>query len=506
MRTSIEPGLSACAVLTPAQMGEADRLAAADHADGTFALMREAAFAVMDVVLARHAAASRIAILCGPGNNGGDGFMLAALLEARGVQPTVYAIGVAAAGSDAHRALAEWGGTARNFAAFDPAAHDLVVDAVFGAGLARNLDPALQNAIARTNGRGIPVVSVDLPTGIDGLTGQVRGAAFDATETITFFRKKPGHVLQPGRAYCGELIVAEIGIPAHVLGAIRPDVFENGPDLWLTHRPKAEAATHKFAKGAVAVVSGAALQTGAARLAGRAAARAGAGAVTFLSEAAAASVIAHHETAAMIALCESAADLSAFLGSGKTAALVIGPAAGVNERTAHLLHEATRPQYGAQGGRGLKGLVVDADALTMIAQKPGDMLAWIAQSGVPTVLTPHEGEFARLFPDLTDGSKLERTRSAAKRSGAVVLLKGPDTVIAAPDGRAAINTNGTVALATAGSGDVLAGIIAALLAQGMPAWEAACAGAWLHGEAGRVAGEGAGAEAIVAAVSLPPRL
>ncbi|MCU0830474.1 MAG: NAD(P)H-hydrate dehydratase [Rhizobiaceae bacterium] len=489
MRDAALPGIAA--------MRKADRLAGLIHADGTFALMQRAAYGLMDHVLERHADAARIAILCGPGNNGGDGLLLALRLAERGVDVAVFGHERWQAGTDAARARSLWRGPVRPLASFAPDGFGLIVDALFGAGLTRAPAGDAARIIEASNASGLPIVSVDVPSGLNGDTGLAGGAVIHARSTVTFFRKKPGHVLEPGRTLCGELIVIDIGIPAGVLSDLGIDTFENLPALWQAVLPRHAVTTHKYARGAVGVVSGGSLNTGAARLAALAAERAGAGAVTLLGSRDALPVLAAQLTSAMVQPCETSTDLSEFLSQGKTGALVVGPAAGVNARTAQLLDCAL--EAGAPGGR-LRGLVLDADALTVIARDKQRFFAKLQSSPMACVLTPHEGEFARLFPDMRAGSKLDRARAAAALSGATVLLKGPDTVIAAPDGRAAINTNGTQALATAGSGDVLAGVIAALLAQGMPQWEAACAGAWLHAEAGRLAGEGAGAERIAKAV------
>jgi hydroxyethylthiazole kinase-like uncharacterized protein yjeF len=482
------------ALLSAVEMGAVDAAAGLAFSEGTFDLMLNAAHAVMDVVLARFGSAARIAILCGPGNNGGDGYALAALLHARGLRPDVFNLGDPRRGSDAERARGMWRGAVEPLGAFQPRSHDLVVDALFGAGLARALEGEAERAAFATRDAGIPVLSVDLPSGLNGDTGETQGVGFRADVTVTFFRKKPGHLLFPGRGICGELIVSDIGIRPRATVGMVWKTFENGPCLWRHASPNPSWQTHKYARGAVGVVSGDATHTGAARLAALAAERAGAGAVTLLGPHDAMPVLAGHLTSAMISRCDDGADLRAFLASGKTSALVLGPAGGVGARLWDLFEAST--EYGGAAASRLQGLVLDADMLTVMAENPQPAFARLAACPVPAVLTPHDGEFARLFGSLRGLPKLERARRAAEMSGAVVLLKGADTVVAAPDGRAAINTNGTPALATAGSGDVLAGVIAAHLAQGMPAWEAACAGAWLHGEAGRIAGEGAGAVGI----------
>ena len=317
------------------------------------------------------------------------------------------------------------------------------------------------------------------------------GVAPHADVTVTFFRLKPGHLLYPGREYCGDTIVADIGIREDVLERIDPHCFENMPALWRSALPVPAVDTHKYKRGHACVFSGGASATGAARLAAMAAARVGAGAVTVLSPAAAMLVNASHLTAIMLAKVDDVADLDAFVERRKPNAFVLGPGFGVGERTRELALAVLE-----KGD--CDGLVLDADGITSFRDAPASLFI-AAGSGhaPPLVLTPHEGEFARLFPGLAGDaalSKLDKARRAAARAHAVVVYKGPDTVIAAPDGCAAINCNGTPFLATAGSGDVLAGMTAGLLAQGMPAFEAACAAVWMHGEAGSRFGVGLIAE------------
>jgi hydroxyethylthiazole kinase-like uncharacterized protein yjeF len=330
-----------------------------------------------------------------------------------------------------------------------------------------------------------PVVAIDVPSGLPADTGRPLGPVVEAAATATFFRLKPGHLLYPGRALCGRVTLADIGIPASVLEAIRPTAFENGPALWNTrYRPPAPDA-HKYRRGHAVVYSGGMARTGAARLAAGAALRVGAGLVTLATPAAALAVNAAHLTAVMLRRCEGPEELSAFLADGRVAALAIGPALGTGAAERALLDAALAAPL---------ALVLDADAITLGAADPAALFAAISARAAPVILTPHEGEFARLFPDLTDLPKPERARAASARSGATVVLKGPDTTVAAPDGRLAINANAPPWLATAGSGDVLAGFAAGLLAQRLPGFEAAAAAVWLHGAAAAEVGPGLIAE------------
>lgn len=482
-------------ILTPREMAEADRLTIEGGRFSGYRLMLNAGDAIARHVLAHHGGAAEVHILCGPGNNGGDGYVVARLLARRGVPVHLWALAEPSIGTDAARAradcLADCPLDPRPLQAFQPPRSGLIIDALFGAGLNRPLSGAAAQAIARANGAACTRIAVDVPSGLDGLTGQPLGAVFAAHATISFFRKKPGHLLYPGRQLCGQLIIADIGIGAETLAAMGPNCFENAPPLWVAQLPRPQAETHKYRRGHVGVLSGGAWSTGAARLAAMAAARSGAGAVTVLSPTDAMASNAAHLTSIMLHECNDAAGLQSFIEGRKVSACVLGPGFGVGDKArafGRALLELETP-----------ALVFDADAITAFKGEPQAL----RRHGGDLVLTPHEGEFARLYPGITAGntpSKLERARKAAEIAGATIVYKGADTVIAAPDGRAAINSNGTPLLATAGSGDVLAGLIAGLMGQAMPGFEAACAAVHIHAAAARHLGHGLIAEDLPAAL------
>ena len=366
---------------------------------------------------------------------------------------------------------------------------------MFGAGLARDIEGVAKaiiegvKAFARAGGR---VVAVDVPSGLDGETGKVRGVAVEASASVTFFRLKPGHLLLPGRMLCGAIRLADIGIPEAALARIAPQAFVNAPAVWRGALPHVGAESHKYARGAVLVLSGAAHRTGAARLAARAALRSGAGIVTLASPPDAVAENAAHLTAVMVAPFATISEFEALLADERRRAIALGPGAGVGPALRKLVTAAlTRPAE-------RRTIVLDADALVSFAGDAARLKALIARGGHSAIMTPHEGEFARLFdgaPEIRpDDDKLTRARAAARFMGAVVLIKGADTVVAAPDGRATIGWDLPPWLATAGSGDVLAGLVSGLAAQGMAPFEAASAAVWLHGACGRAVGPGLIAE------------
>lgn len=475
-------------LIGPAAMGAVDKAAASSGIDTT-RLMQNAGEAIAAKALANFPGALRFIVFCGPGNNGGDGYVAAAALERAGGVAKVFALGEQSLKGDAKWARDLWLGEVEALGAYDPEASDVVIDAIFGAGLSRDLDADIVKLIGRINATRLPVIAVDIPSGIDGRTGKVRGIAFECLHTVTFMCGKPGHLLLPGRDYCGSVDVIDIGIPARLVLEHNEGLRINMTSSWTHLLPLPDNQSHKYSRGHLAVFSGGAFSSGAARMSAAAGLKTGAGAVTVIAPEKALGVNANHLTAVM--LRENTPDTVQTICEDKRfTAFVIGPGYGIGEELYALAFKLLAH----------KAAVLDADALTSFAAKPESLFKALSARPGTSVMTPHEGEFQRLFPDIAgsdDLSKVEKTQKAAERSNAVVLYKGADTVIASPDGRAVINCNAPAELATAGSGDVLAGIAGSLLAQGMPAFEAACASAWIHGEAGNIAGRGLTAETLI---------
>ena len=468
---------SRTALLDVRQMHEAERLTVGTGASETEVMENAGAAVAREIV--RRWPPCAVTVLCGPGRNGGDGFVVARLLAEADWPVRVALLGPRGrlAGEAQHNA-GRWRGTVEPLSLDVLDGADLVVDAIFGAGLDRPLNGPAAATLARAASEGLPIIAIDVPSGLMSDTGEAAGAVATVL-TVTFFRKRPGHVLLPGRSLCGEVVVAGVGIPSSVLERVAPDTFENDPGLWISDLPRSQDSDDKYTRGH-ALISGGYPVTGAARMAARAAARAGAGLVTIAVPEIALPIYAAALTSIMVQPLAAPDDFDRLLDDRRISALLIGPGAGTGEQT--------RTRVLAMLGSG-RPTVLDADALTAFRDDPPSLDRAIVG---PCILTPHEGEFRRLFD--SSGDKLTRTRAAARRSGAVVVLKGSDTVIAAPDGRAIVNSNAPPTLATAGSGDVLSGIVLGLLANKMNSFLAAAAAVWIHGAAAATFGPGLMAE------------
>ncbi len=473
------------ALLNAKQMAQADQLTVASGISGN-ALMENAGRPVALAIQQRWTPRP-VLVLCGPGSNGGDGFVAARRL-AEADWPVRVALLVprdSLRGEAAHHASL-WRGAVEPLTPTALDGAELIIDAIFGAGLSRPLTGVALQTLAAAAERRLTIVAVDVPSGLMGDTG-VNVGAVPCVLTVTCFRKKPGHLMQPGRSLCGELVVADIGTPGSVFEQVKPDTFENDPRLWADALPQLQGAGNKYTRGH-ALAWGGWPTTGAARMAARAAARLGVGLTTVAVSEQALPVYAAALTSVMVSPVARPEDLGQLLADRRYTGLLIGPGAGIGPDTRARVLAMLKAD---------RATVLDADALSTFKGDPQTLFKAIAGKSNPAcVLTPHEGEFKRLFEGVVDlqADKLARARAAARASGAVVLLKGSDTVIAAPDGGAIVNANAPPTLATAGAGDVLSGMVLGLLAQGMDAFLAAAGAVWLHGAAAARFGPGLLAE------------
>lgn len=474
------------AVLNVAQMRKADQLTTA-AGTSSYTLLCNAGAGVFNAIESDLSRDDRILVACGSGNNGGDGLVLAGLLLS-----DYYNVTVALCepenklSADAKKALKELPKQAViRMQDVDLKAYSVVVDALLGAGMDRPVENDMAKWISDINSSDAKVIAIDLPTGIDGNTGQVQGSAIRADKTVTFFVKKPGHLLMPGREYSGQVHVEQIGIENNVLDDLRPSVFENAPLLWQASLPIPRASSHKYARGHAVVMAGGITTTGAARLAARAALRTGAGLVTVACRAAATAVNAAHLTTEMLRIVDTPAALQQMLNDRRITSVLLGPGLGIHQATRALVQIALEHA---------SSVVLDADALTVYESDPDVLFSMIQQSRARVVMTPHQGEFQLLFGDdesiASLVAKTDKTVAAAKKAGCTIVYKGADTVVATGNSDTVINSNAPPWLATAGTGDVLAGTICGWLAQGVDAFDSACAGCWLHGEAASRFGPG----------------
>ncbi len=473
------------ALLTCEQTRMAESASCRETGMPSFALMSNAGKAVAEAVAGRWNPC-RVLVLCGAGNNGGDGYVAAEELRRKGWNAIVAAAKTRKPPADAARAAQEWRGPTVDLAQADFEQADIIIDALFGAGLRRPPEGEAAEAIEKANSSGLPIVAVDLPSGVDGDTGACASPSIKAALTVTFARRKPAHLLLPGRALCGDVTLADIGLTDAAIAAVSAKAAENSPDLWRRDFPVPNESSHKYSRGHVLVIGGANM-TGAARLAVRAAQRSGAGMATLASPSSALPIYAAALESVIVKPVDDLKGWRILLDDPKKTAVLIGPGAGVGSATKETVLAALASN---------KPCVLDADALSSFAD---DRNALFTAMHEKCVITPHEGEFSRLFGDSLPpyGDKLSKTKAAAAMARCVVLLKGADTTIASPDGYAVVNSNAPPWLATAGSGDVLAGIVAGLISCGMPALAAASAGAWLHGEAANSFGMGMIAEDLI---------
>jgi len=450
-------------LLTAEQLKATEKAAIADGISEED-LQERAGKAVVDVIL-KHFSLCPTVVFCGPGKNGGDGKIVARLLEEREWPVTVITHRDRLSQEALKQLLSE---------------AELVVDGLLGTGLSKPLEGNILKFVEFINASEKPVVSIDFPTGIDTDSGACWGDAVQATYTVTFFRARPGHYLLPGRAYTGKLYVQDIGIPDHLLPSIT--YYVNNPSLWGEFLKGPQPLDHKYTRGACLVV-GNGCMPGAVRLASLAARRVGAGIVRLMCKVDEYPIFATIAWGEIVTPVATAQEFLDWTMSVRLNALLWG--------TGALPHDSTREQALLLLSS-KKPCVLDGGALSSFEGRTADLTSHLHEN---VILTPHEGEFQRLFPHLAFlKNKAEKAQKAAIEAGAVIVLKGYDTIIASPQGELIINANAPATLATAGTGDVLAGLMAGLLAQDLPPFQAAAAGVWIHGEAASRRGLGLIAE------------
>lgn len=456
-------------ILTTDEMKKADAAAIADGIPARQLI--EAAGVAVAHKIADLFKKTPVLVLCGSGNNGADGMVAAERLKRAG-----WPVRIAVFEKD-RKKYPDAEALNSNLSLKDTG---LVVDAIFGTGFRSTLEPEIVTLFDKVRARRIPVVAVDIPSGVDGTSGTIAEGALKADITVTFCRKKIAHVLHPSREFCGKTHVAQIGITDDIIMRLNGQIFENNPALWIRNFPIPDASSHKYTRGFV-TVHGGNIRTGAACLAAHAAQIAGAGAVAIMTQPETRIIYSLFRASIMVDAWQTIDDLKSILRDERRNALVLGPGGGD-------MREIVEAALGLN-----KIAVLDADALTSFKNEPQALFSKLSSQ---CVLTPHAGEFKHLFGDL-DGSKIDQARTAARKSGAVVVFKGSDTVIAEPDGAIIVNSAAPPNLATAGSGDVLSGLIAGLSAQGMPPFMAAAAACWLQTQAARKQGFGLTAEDII---------
>ncbi|MBY0500994.1 MAG: NAD(P)H-hydrate dehydratase [Alphaproteobacteria bacterium] len=458
-------------LLTAEEMGEAEKAAIA-RGNSELTLMERAGQGVVDVILNKFSPCQTV-VVCGPGKNGGDGKVVARLLKEKGWPVQVIATEDLSTHENLEHILSEVNQSVNQA--------ELIVDALFGTGLSRPIEGYARMLVDVINASLKPVVSIDIPSGIDTNSGNCWGNAVHATLTVTFVRARPGHYFLPGRLYTGKLFVKDIGISDDLLPLVQFCV--NHPSLWSLKEP--QPTDHKFTRGGCLVLGNGSMP-GAVKLASLAARRVGAGIVRLACKSEEYPIFASTVLGDIIVPIVSAQEFLELVQDDKYKALLWGTGALAKESTSEqalLLLSLKKP------------CVLDGGALSSFEGKVHSLTSVLHEN---VILTPHEGEFIRLFPHLAFiRNKAEKALKAAIESGAVVVLKGYDTVVASPQGKVVINANAPATLATAGTGDVLAGLMTGLLAQGLPPFQAAAAAVWIHGEAANRKGLGLIAEDLL---------
>jgi len=448
-----------------------------------YKLMENAGGEIFKIIKKKFKKKNKIKILCGPGNNGGDGFVVAKLLKENGyLNVDLFSLlAKKELKGDAKLAANNFNGKLKSFSNFKVSSDDLIIDGLFGSGLKKNISGNLKRIIEKINLKKPYCISIDIPSGINGDTGEIQGIAIQSKDTITFTRRKPGHLLTPGKEYCGNLITVDIGINLKNLG-FKPKIFENHPDNWKNNFPWPNQKSHKYTRGYSLIICGEKM-TGASRLAARGAARIGCGLICLGVPRKAFNIYATENPIALIEKVEDEKDLNALFKDKRINTILIGPGLGISHKKLKLILKTVKEK-----GR---TIVLDADALKNNFKKI------VSKNKTRIVITPHQGEFSQVLKSLKIKNTKNKFLSAngfVKKTKINLILKGNITIISSQDGRISINTNTSPFLATGGSGDVLAGMITGLIAQKMDIFNACCAAVWIHGEIGKLKGPGLIAE------------
>jgi len=450
-----------------------------------YTLMENAGKVIFKIIKKKFKKQKKIKILCGPGNNGGDGFVVAKLLKEDGyLNINLFCLVTKKKlKGDAKLAAKKFGDNFKSFSNFKISSNDVVIDGIFGSGLKKNISGNLKKIIEKINLKKPYCISIDVPSGINGDTGQVQGVAVKSNDTITFTRKKIGHLLSPGKEYCGNIIVTDIGVNLEKL-LFKPHIFENHPDNWKNKFPWPNQKSHKYTRGFTLIICGEKM-TGASRLAARGVARIGCGLLCLGVPKKSFDIYSIENPIALIETVDDENDLNNLLKDKRINTILIGPGLGINKKKLKLILKIIKEKK--------RIVVLDADALKNNFKKI------LSENKTKIVITPHDGEFTQVLKSLNIKKKKNKLIAATefvKKTKINLILKGNTTIICSQDGRISINTNTSPFLATGGSGDVLAGMITGLISQKMDIFNACCAAVWIHGEIARMKGPGLIAEDI----------
>ena len=458
----------------------------------SFSLMQSAGEKCADYISRNISKNKELFIVCGHGNNGGDGFIIGHSLINKGYKVKIFLVlPIRNKNNDNYRAFKNLNCKIYNLKdlikELKKKTNLVIVDCIFGTGLNKNINSNIKNLIKLINNKKTFVISIDIPTGISADTGKIMGDAIKANITLALHCKKVGHLLFPGVYFSGVVKILDIGIRKSLNKFINNKIIENDPKLWIKRFPWKKYNSHKYSRGRVFIYGSLKNYIGASLLSSNAAIRCGAGAVTIIANRNTIDKYNQRFFSLLKVEINSQKEFQDFLKNSLITSFLIGPGSGVNLETAENVKLISK--Y-------INHVVIDADAITSFSNNPKQLFSILNKD---KIITPHEGEFNKIFPNLKNiKNKIERTLTAAKKANCIVVFKGPDTIIASPDGKVCINTIATEELAVIGSGDVLSGIITSLIGKNkMSSFDGACAGVWLHSFAARMVKKGLIAEDII---------